>query len=58
MEDLERELFAQAMRLADGNQVRAARWSGVSRKTLHEKLVHFGLFPATPGQNTQTDNEA
>jgi nitrogen regulation protein NR(I) len=43
IEKLERELFAQAIRLAGGNQARAARWLGVSRVTMREKLRHFGL---------------
>jgi nitrogen regulation protein NR(I) len=40
---VERELFAQAIKLARGNQTRAARWLGVSRLTMREKLAHFGL---------------
>jgi two-component system, NtrC family, response regulator len=39
----ERELFAQAIKLACGNQVRAARWLGISRFTLRERLQRFGL---------------
>jgi DNA-binding NtrC family response regulator len=55
IEDMERELFTQAIQVAKGNQVRAARWSGVTRKTLREKLVHFGLRPATPEPVTESD---
>jgi len=40
---LERELFAQAMKLASGNQLRAARWLGISRFTLRHRLQKFGL---------------
>lgn len=40
------ELFAQAFKLAQGNQAKAARWLGVSRITMREKLIHFGLHPA------------
>jgi nitrogen regulation protein NR(I) len=40
---LERELFAQAIHLAQGNQAKAARWLGVSRITMREKLTSFGL---------------
>jgi nitrogen regulation protein NR(I) len=40
---LERELFAQAIHLAHGNQAKAARWLGVSRITMREKLTAFGL---------------
>jgi DNA-binding protein Fis len=42
---LERELFAQAIHLAHGNQAKAARWLGVSRITMREKLAAFGLRP-------------
>ena len=42
---LERELFAQAIHLAHGNQAKAARWLGVSRITMREKLTAFGLRP-------------
>lgn len=44
--DAERELFALAIELAHGNQAKAARWVGVSRLTLREKLIQFGLHPA------------
>jgi nitrogen regulation protein NR(I) len=47
IEAAERELFTQAIRLAQGNQTKAARWLGVSRLTMREKLAHFGLDPAT-----------
>jgi nitrogen regulation protein NR(I) len=46
IEEMERELFAQAIHLAGGNQAKAARWLGVTRLTLREKLIHFGLHPA------------
>jgi DNA-binding NtrC family response regulator len=55
IEDMERELFTQAIQVAQGNQARAARWSGVTRTTLREKLVHFGLRPATPGPITESE---
>lgn len=44
---IERELFAQAMHLAHGNQAKAARWLGISRLTLREKLTAFGLRSET-----------
>jgi DNA-binding NtrC family response regulator len=47
MEDMERELFTHAIQLAQGNQAKAARWLGVTRTTMREKLVHFGLHPAS-----------
>jgi DNA-binding NtrC family response regulator len=45
-ENADRELFTQAIKLAQGNQARAARWLGVSRLTMREKLTHFGIHPA------------
>jgi nitrogen regulation protein NR(I) len=42
----ERELFSRAIELAGGNQARAARWVGVSRLTMREKLLQFGIHPA------------
>ncbi len=44
-EDMERELFTRAIQLAQGNQAKAARWLGVTRTTMREKLTHFGLRP-------------
>ena len=41
----EKELFSRAIELANGNQARAARWIGVSRLTMREKLVQFGIHP-------------
>jgi len=43
LEILERELFLQAIKLARGNQVRAARWLGISRLTLRHRLRRLGL---------------
>ena len=42
----ERELFSRAIELAQGNQAQAARWVGVSRLTMREKLLQFGIHPA------------
>jgi nitrogen regulation protein NR(I) len=42
----ERELLGRAIELAHGNQAKAARWVGVSRLTMREKLTQFGLHPA------------
>ncbi len=41
----EREITSQAIQLAQGNQAKAARWLGISRLTLREKLRQFGLHP-------------
>jgi DNA-binding protein Fis len=46
IEDMERELFTRAIQLAQGNQAKAARWLGVTRTTMREKLNHFGWRPA------------
>jgi DNA-binding NtrC family response regulator len=45
-EDMERELYTRAIQLAEGNQAKAARWLGVTRTTMREKLIRFGLRPA------------
>ena len=42
LEDMERELFTLAIQMAEGNNARAARWLGVTRRTLRERLLHFG----------------
>ncbi len=51
----ESEILTQAIVLAQGNQARAARWLGLSRFTLREKLKQLGLHPdsadAGPGLN-------
>ena len=39
------ELFSQAIRLAQGNQAKAARWLGVTRLKMREKLIELGLHP-------------
>jgi DNA-binding NtrC family response regulator len=41
--ELEPELFKQAIQLAQGNQAKAARWLGVTRLKMREKLSQFGL---------------
>ena len=42
---LEPELFSQSIQLAQGNQAKAARWLGVTRLKMREKLIEFGLHP-------------
>ena len=49
--DLEPELFKQAIQLAQGNQSKAARWLGIGRMRLREKLVQFGLTGGREEQN-------
>jgi DNA-binding NtrC family response regulator len=46
VEMTDRELYAQAIGRAKGDQSKAARWLGVSRPTMLEKLTKFGLHPA------------
>ena len=49
--DLEPELFTQAIRLAQGNQAKAARWLGVTRLKMRRNSSQLGLHSAheTPG---------
>ncbi|HEY4246151.1 MAG TPA: sigma-54 dependent transcriptional regulator [Lacunisphaera sp.] len=47
---VEREIFSRAIREAEGNQAKAARWLGVSRITMKAKLVQFGLHPTVGPQ--------
>jgi DNA-binding NtrC family response regulator len=49
--DIERELYAQAIQLAQGNQAKAARWLGVSRPTMREKLTLYGLHRSADNRN-------
>ncbi|HXJ76551.1 MAG TPA: sigma-54 dependent transcriptional regulator [Candidatus Dormibacteraeota bacterium] len=44
-EAADRALVSRAIQAAQGNQARAARWLGVSRLSLREKLIQFGLHP-------------
>jgi DNA-binding NtrC family response regulator len=52
--DLEPELFAQAIQLAKGNQAKAARWLGVTRLKVREKLVELGLRPSQGSDDEST----
>jgi nitrogen regulation protein NR(I) len=54
IEKAEHELFAQAIELAQGNQAKAARWLGISRLTMREKLTRLGLHP-TRGEFSPND---
>ncbi|MDE3067905.1 MAG: sigma-54-dependent Fis family transcriptional regulator [Verrucomicrobiota bacterium] len=53
--DLEPELFRQAIQLAGGNQAKAARWLGVTRLKMREKLIQLGLHPHR-GMDEEEDN--
>ena len=50
--EAEREILTQAIALAEGNQAKAARWLGLSRLTLREKLKHLGLHPSSTDTET------
>ena len=45
VEDLEREVYRHAVDLSHGHQTNMAKWLGVSRLTVREKLDKFELFP-------------
>jgi nitrogen regulation protein NR(I) len=47
IETAEKEMFGRAIELARGNQAKAARWVGVSRLTMREKLIQFGIHPSS-----------
>jgi DNA-binding NtrC family response regulator len=51
--DLEPELFTQAIHLAQGNQAKAARWLGVTRLKMREKLIQLGLHPARESSKSE-----
>ena len=51
--ELEPELITQAIARADGNQAKAARWLGITRLKIRERLRELGKLPATkPNDNT------
>jgi DNA-binding NtrC family response regulator len=50
-ETVEQELYGQAIGLAGGDQSRAARWLGVSRPTMLEKLRKFNMRPEKTGSD-------
>jgi DNA-binding protein Fis len=43
-------VLAETIRLSRGNQSKAARWLGISRLTLREKLTQYGLHPKGTGE--------
>ncbi|MGJ8697281.1 MAG: sigma-54-dependent transcriptional regulator [Verrucomicrobiaceae bacterium] len=43
--DLEEELYRQAVEMSHGNQSNIAKWLGVSRMTVRDKLDKYDLFP-------------
>src|SRR6266852_189511 len=53
--EAEREILTQAITLAEGNQAKAARWLGLSRLTLREKLKQLGLHPGSSDAGSERD---
>lgn len=49
LRDLEIELFSRAVKLCHGNQSQMARYLGLSRLTVREKLDKYDLFPNRGG---------
>jgi Fis family transcriptional regulator len=43
MSAVEKPLLEVVMRVADGNQSRAAAWLGINRNTLRRKLLEYSL---------------
>jgi DNA-binding NtrC family response regulator len=54
--EAEREILTQAIMLAEGNQAKAARWLGLSRLTLREKLKQLGLHPTSTEAGSETND--
>ena len=54
IEKLERELYDQAIKLAEGDQSKAARWLGISRPTMRDKLQRYGLHPGQTEESTHS----
>jgi DNA-binding protein Fis len=55
--EAEREILTQAITLAEGNQAKSARWLGLSRFTLREKLKLLGLHPDSTEINSEIGAE-
>jgi nitrogen regulation protein NR(I) len=54
--EAEREILTQAIMLAAGNQAKAARWLGLSRLTLREKLKQLGLHPTSTEASSEPND--
>jgi DNA-binding NtrC family response regulator len=54
--EAEREILTQAITLAEGNQAKAARWLGLSRLTVREKLKPLGLHPTSTEASSETND--
>lgn len=51
--ELEPELFSQAIQRAGGNQAKAARWLGVTRLKMRDKLIELGLYCGKTGDSVK-----
>jgi nitrogen regulation protein NR(I) len=54
LQDLEPELYSQAIERAQGNQTKAAQWLGVTRLKMREKLKEFGLHGGADAADADT----
>ena len=52
--ELEPELISQAIARAQGNQAKAARWLGITRLKIREKLRELGKLPASEPASSQS----
>jgi len=43
LEDIEKEAILATLKASGGNKAEASRRLGITRKTLHNKLKHYGL---------------
>jgi DNA-binding NtrC family response regulator len=50
-EQNEKELLKQALASADGNRTKAAEMLGISRRTLHRKLLQWPELEAGPSRH-------
>jgi len=57
LRDLEIELFSRALKLCYGNQSQMARYLGLSRLTVREKLDKYNLFPNRGESEQQSPKE-
>ena len=58
LEIAERELYTRAIQKAHGNQAQVARWLGLTRMTVRQKLLRFGLHPVAGRKSVATEKAA
>src|SRR5439155_19353459 len=54
----ERETYSQALRLANGDQSKIAKWLGVSRPTVRQKLLRYELRPSRQDASAKPANKS